>query len=94
MKNSALKSAIRFGNRNEYKERVLDYWRAIYHDFLNDYVWLIVEHKVTKEQIATIVFALKNAYPYISPSEFAELIKMYGDMKSGITGMLGKYPFS
>ena len=41
-----------------------------------------------------VVSALKNAYPYVSPSEFVELIKMYGDMKSGITGMLGKYPFS
>ena len=50
-----------------------------YDDFLKDYVWLIAEHKVTKEEFLSIVFALRNAYPYISPSEFVELIKKYGE---------------
>ena len=94
LEKQCLEGSVTIGRQIEYKEKVLDYWRGIYDHFLEDYVWLIVEHKVTKEEFAAIVFALKNAYPYISPSEFVELIKKYGDMKSGITGMLGKYPFS
>lgn len=94
LENQCLEVGVTIRKQLEYKEKVVNYWRQIYDDFLEDYVWLIDEHKVTREQIAAIVSALKNAYPYVPPSEFVELIKMYGDMKSGITGMLGKYPFS
>ena len=78
----------------EFKQSVKNYWRDSYYAFVKDYVWLIMEYKVTKEEILSVVFALRNSFPYITPSEHVELIKMYGNMKSGITGMLGQYPFS
>ena len=74
------------------KEKVVDYWRDNYDGFVKDYVSLIAEHKVTNEEILSVVFALRNHFPYITPSELVELIKMYGNMKSGITGMLGQIP--
>jgi hypothetical protein len=94
LEKQCLEVSVTIRKQLEYKEKVLDYWRYNYDAFLKDYVWLITEHKVTKEEILSVVFALRNSFPYIPPSELVELIKMYGNMKSGITGMLGQYPFS
>lgn len=78
----------------EFKQRSIGIWGAKFNDAISNYVWLKMEHNVTKEDFISVVFALRNNHPYISPSELVELIEMYGNMKSGITGMLGRYPFS
>jgi hypothetical protein len=80
--------------QTEYKQSAIDLWRDKYDAFVKDYIWLKGTYDVTKEEFASIVFALRNSYPYISPAELVELIQMYGNMKSGITGMLGTYPIS
>lgn len=78
----------------EFKERCIGIWGTKFNDAMANFVRLYTEHNVTKEEFISVVFALRNNYPYISPSELVELIEMYGNMKSGFTGMLGTYPFS
>ncbi len=78
----------------EFKERCIGIWGTKFNDAMANYVRLYTEHNVTEEEFISVVFALRNNYPYISPSELVELVEMYGNMKSGFTGMLGTYPFS
>ena len=81
-------------DQKEFKERCIGFWGAKFNDAISDFVWMKTEHNVTKEEYISVIFALRNNFPYISPSELVELIGMYGNMKSRITGMLGTYPFS
>jgi hypothetical protein len=94
LEKQCLEASVTIREQIEFKQKVVDYWQGNHDAFLKGYVWLIAEYKVTREELSSVVFALRNSFPYITPSELVELIKMYGNMKSGITGMLGNFPFS